>query len=110
MNPPIKALSRPAKPRPPLSPLPLRLAERRVAHQRLSCVRPAIRMRVPLIVFLHEPPQPLRELLGRCKIAPLEKTPLQHTEPQLYLVEPRAMLGREHEAMGIIGVAQELTP
>src|SRR5581483_6839578 len=99
-----------AEPGPALPLLPACLAERCRTHQRLPGVCPPIRMRLLLVVLLQEPAQPLLELRRRGEVPPLEEAPGQHTEPQLHLVQPRSVLGRKHEAMGIVRVTQEGPP
>src|SRR6267142_1286402 len=71
------------------------LSEWRCPYQRLTRIRPAVRMRVLPIVRFQEGSQPLLELPRRGEVAPFQKTPRQDAEPQFHLVEPGAMLGRE---------------
>jgi hypothetical protein len=50
------------------------------------------------------------EILGGTAIASLQKPTGQDTQPQLHLVEPRAMFRRKVEHMLMVRIAQEGTP
>src|ERR1700719_3602963 len=89
----LEALWPRAEPTPPLPLLPSGLAERCRPYQRLTRIRPLIRVRLLLVVVLQVGPQTLCELLHRAKVAAFEELPRQHAEEQLDLIEPRAMFG-----------------
>src|ERR1700689_2031454 len=105
-------------PRLPLRPHPgsptllltTRLRERRATHQRLTGVRPTIRVRVHRIVTLQILQQTLLEIRWRTEVATLQETTRQHAEPQLHLVQPGTMLGREMKHMLVLRIRQERTP
>src|SRR5262245_28790467 len=96
-----------AEPGSPLSPLPPGLAERGLPHQGLACVRPAIRLRLPLVVFFQIRSQPLFKLLYRAEIATPQKLPGQHAEEQLHLVQPRPMTRHIVEHVPLFASAEE---
>src|SRR5438552_331754 len=75
--------------------LTARLTERCPSHQRLARVGPTVRMGVMSIVVLQKRTQTPLELRRACEVAALEESPRQHAEPQLHLVQPRAILRRE---------------
>ena len=54
-----------------------------------------------LVVVVQESPQPRLELRRRTEVPTPQKPPRQHAEPQLHLIQPTAMLRREHEAVRI---------
>src|SRR5215468_181328 len=90
----LKALPMGTKPRPALLLLAPRLAERRRSYQRLSGVRPPIRVRLPRVVVLQEGGQARLEYRRAGEVAALQETPRHHAEEQLHLVQPRAVLGQ----------------
>jgi hypothetical protein len=49
-------------------------------------------------------------ILGRIVIAALEKTPCQDAQPQLHLLQPRAMLGGKVTDMPMGRIAEERAP
>ena len=85
-------------------------AERRVADQGLAGVGPAIGMGVMRVVVLHESPEPRLEVGRRAEVALGEEPSREGTEPELDLVQPAAVLGREIEDMLMGRVAQEGPP
>lgn len=99
-----------AKPRSAESLLAACLAEGRVANQRLPGVGPAVGMGAASVVIVQIGGQACDEFLGRCEIAAFQEAACQSAEPQLDLVEPRAVFGREVEDMLVIGIGQERAP
>src|SRR5690348_11330671 len=99
-----------AYPGSPLLLLTTALGKRRPTHQRLTRVRPTIGMGMTSVVRLQKYTQPLLEIRHARKIAPPQEATRQHTEPQLHLIQPRAMLGREVEHVLVRRVAQKRPP
>ena len=62
------------------------------------------------VVVLQEGTQPPLELLRRAEVAPAQEAPGQHAEPQLDLVQPRPVRGREVEHVLVRRVGQERPP
>src|SRR4051794_31169381 len=106
----LEQLGTRAEPGPTLPSLTACLVCWRGAHQRLSRVRPPIRVRLLLIVPRQVRPQPRLELCERPEVATLQELPRQHAEEQPHLVQPRAVQRQVVERMLVLGVAQERTP
>jgi hypothetical protein len=83
------------------------LAEGRGSNQWLSGVGPAIGMSAVSVVVVQVHGQACDEFLGRCEVAAFQEAASQGAEPQLDLVEPRAVLGREVEDVLVIRIRQE---
>ena len=64
-------------------------------------------MRVVGVVDVHKVTQTRFKIVGRGKITALEKPTGQHAQPQLDLIEPGPMRGRQVEAMLMGRIAQE---
>src|SRR5215468_10984186 len=110
MQDPFVPLRARAEPGPALPALPPGLAERRTALQRLAGVRPPIRVRLLLVVRLQVRPQAPLELRHRGEVATPQELPRQHTEPQLDLIQPRAMYRQVMEGVLVPGVAKPRPP
>src|SRR5262249_21877306 len=62
------------------------------------------------VEVVDEAQDPLLQVFQRAEAGPPQQFPDQDAEPDLYLVQPRAVLGRVHEPDPVAGVAQELCP
>src|SRR5436305_1032104 len=89
-----------AAPLPPLVP----------ADPRLPRVRPRIRMGAMRIVVAEVSPNLLRQVFLRGEVPTPQHPPAQHAEPDLNLVQPAAMLGREVNHMPPAPRRQERPP
>ena len=69
MQQPFKRTRGATKPGPALAPLPACLTERRPPHQRLARVRPAVGVRLPLVILLQPPTQTLDKLLHSLEVS-----------------------------------------
>src|SRR4029450_2668134 len=98
------------KPRSALALLAAGLTKRRRPDQRLARIGTPIWVSVMGGGDLKTARQARLKILGLSVIAALEKTPLQDAKPQLHLIEPGAMLGREVKDMLMGRIAEERTP
>src|SRR5271165_3598104 len=92
-----------AKPRTTESLLTAGLTERCGPNQRLTGVRPTVGMGSMAVVIVQIRLQAPREVVSRCKVAALEESACQGTEPQFDLIEPRTVLGREVKYVLVFG-------
>lgn len=81
-----------------------------VADQRLAGVGPPMGMGVIRVVVLHEPPEPRLEVDRGAEVPLGEEPPREGPEPELHLVQPAAVPGREVEHVPVGRVAQERPP
>ena len=110
MQKPFVPLRSATEPSPTLTLLPSCLAERCAAHQGFAGVRPAIRVRLALVVVQQPPTQTLYEIRHAPEVPKSQHLPGQHAEEQLHLIQPRAMHRREVEDHAVAGVAQKRPP
>src|SRR6266404_557844 len=110
INRPLKELRARAKPSASMPLLATCLAEGGGSDQRLARVGPTIGMGVVCVVILQVGLQSGFKFGRARKVAAFEKAPLQDTEPQLHLIEPRTMFGREMENMFVGRITQERAP
>src|ERR1700722_11685304 len=96
-----------AEPRSSLPLLATGLTERDSSHQRCPGISPAVGMGMMTIVVGDERQQASLEIRHRVEVAPFQEASPQHAEPQLDLVEPRAMCRSEMKHMLVSRVRQE---
>jgi hypothetical protein len=99
-----------SKPGPSLSALLTGLAEWRRPYQRLSCIRPPVRMRVLTVVPLQPLFDPFFKLDRAAEVSAFEEFTHQNAEEQFHLVQPRPVLGRKVKHVLVVRVAQKRTP
>lgn len=85
------------------------LAEGSSADQWLPGVGPAVGMSAMGVVIVQVSGQARDEFFGRCEITAFEPATSQGAEPQLDLVEPGAVLGREMKDVFVFEVRQKST-
>src|SRR6476620_1442585 len=99
-----------AYPGSPMLLLPAALGKRSPTHQWLTRVRPTIGMGMTPVILLQKNLQSVLELRYAGIIPTSQKTTRQHAEPQLHLIQPRAMLRREVKHVLVRRVAQKRPP
>src|SRR5687768_450182 len=87
----LEQLGTRAEPGPAPPTLPACLARGRRSYQRLTGVRPPIRVRLLLVVIRQVRPETLLEILERTEVAAAQELPRHDAEEQFHLVQPRAM-------------------
>src|SRR5207244_4173712 len=79
-------------------------------YQGFAVIGPGVRVGFAEVVVVDVSQDFPHQVCLRGKVAPLNHAASQHTEPQLDLVQPTAMLGREMDHVAMVWVGQKRTP